>query len=263
MTGGHGSRSFIDTRTPAANGNGPGRSPDSRAPLRSRRLPPRLRAICADYGIEPDGEEGPIMAIGGSSNADLILNASTLGYLNSTWETLDCTYGLGRFWRKWSPDPSVFRRHDLNPEKAPTARWTSRRSTTRTAGSTLSCSTPVQALRNVDGGWPVGVRCRLRGGGVPFSRGHPQSRSRWDQGMPQGSSPRQDRESGNGRVLAGQVPGAGRVGQGPLAATSVRRFRRAVQGVRLVDMFHLPGHRAQPKGVPRRTPGRTIRHCWC
>ena len=213
---------------------------------------PQLRAICADYGIEPDGEEGPIMAIGGSSNADLILNASTLGYLNSTWETLDCTYGLGRFWRKWSPDPSVFRRHDLNPEKAPDGPmdftaldypdgrfnavvfdppYKLSGTSTGAGPSASDADYGVEAYRSVEATHNLardGIRECLR-------VLHPGKTG--------------SRETGGFLLVKCQAQVAsGRVHWQPRVFAD---FAEQFRGVRLVDMFHLPGHRAQPKGRPQ------------
>lgn len=51
------------------------------------------------------------------SNAELIEALVTLGYLSTDTLTLDCTYGLGTFWKNWRP--ATLMRHDLNPAKAP------------------------------------------------------------------------------------------------------------------------------------------------
>lgn len=51
------------------------------------------------------------------SNAHLIADCARLGYLRKGWRTLDCTYGLGTFWKLWRPD-SLFV-SDLNPQKCP------------------------------------------------------------------------------------------------------------------------------------------------
>lgn len=37
------------------------------------------------------------------NNAELIADVARLGYLRPEWSTLDCTYGLGRFWTVWAP----------------------------------------------------------------------------------------------------------------------------------------------------------------
>lgn len=51
------------------------------------------------------------------TNAELVLELVELRYLDAAWRTLDATYGLGRFWRRWRPDRLVA--HDLDPAKAP------------------------------------------------------------------------------------------------------------------------------------------------
>lgn len=59
-----------------------------------------------------------VMAISeAKNNAELIVECVDLGYLHADWHTLDPTYGLGRFWSKWQP--TNFRRHDLDPQRAP------------------------------------------------------------------------------------------------------------------------------------------------
>ena len=51
------------------------------------------------------------------TNAQLVAELVELHYLRRDWRTVDLTYGLGRFWRKWSPDELL--RHDIDPKKAP------------------------------------------------------------------------------------------------------------------------------------------------
>ena len=51
------------------------------------------------------------------TNAHLIEDVATLGYLRKEWPTLDPTYGKGVFWRRWRP-ADLFRA-DLNPAKSP------------------------------------------------------------------------------------------------------------------------------------------------
>lgn len=59
-----------------------------------------------------------VMAIGTwASNAALIADCARLGYLRRDWTTLDCTYGIGTFWKKWRPDWLVG--SDINPFKSP------------------------------------------------------------------------------------------------------------------------------------------------
>lgn len=52
------------------------------------------------------------------SNAELIADCARLGYLREDWTTLDCTYGLGTFWKVWQPKYLVGT--DLDPAKS----WT-------------------------------------------------------------------------------------------------------------------------------------------
>lgn len=61
----------------------------------------------------------PVLAFdsGRANNADLIAHAADLGYLHTDWPTLDCTYGLGRFWTRFRP--ATFFRTDLNPARSP------------------------------------------------------------------------------------------------------------------------------------------------
>lgn len=60
----------------------------------------------------------PVMAIDSwRTNADLIASVARLGYLRDEWSTLDCTHGLGVFWRKWRPANLVA--CDADPGKSP------------------------------------------------------------------------------------------------------------------------------------------------
>lgn len=57
-----------------------------------------------------------VMAISeAKNNAGLIAECAQLGYLDRKWVTLDCTYGQGRFWTDWEPDPLNLVCSDLNP----------------------------------------------------------------------------------------------------------------------------------------------------
>lgn len=51
------------------------------------------------------------------SNAALIADCARLGYLRSEWRTLDCTYGLGTFWKLWRPEVLVGT--DIEEDKSP------------------------------------------------------------------------------------------------------------------------------------------------
>lgn len=42
-----------------------------------------------------------------ATNADLIADCAALGYLREEWRTLDPTYGVGTFWKKWRPQNLV------------------------------------------------------------------------------------------------------------------------------------------------------------
>lgn len=50
-----------------------------------------------------------------ASNADLIADCASLGYLRADVPTLDPTFGLGNWWTAWRPD--VLIAHDLDPAK--------------------------------------------------------------------------------------------------------------------------------------------------
>lgn len=52
------------------------------------------------------------------TNGDLVVDLVRLGYLQRHWRTLDTTYGLGVWWRKWWPEELWA--SDLKPEKSPT-----------------------------------------------------------------------------------------------------------------------------------------------
>lgn len=63
-------------------------------------------------------EPRTVYAIGeAKDNADLILDCVALGYLRKDMNVLDPTYGLGRFWSKWTPDNLTA--CDLNPKRSP------------------------------------------------------------------------------------------------------------------------------------------------
>ncbi len=47
----------------------------------------------------------------------MIADAALIGHLREEWLTLDATYGLGVFWKKWRPEHLV--RQDLDATKAP------------------------------------------------------------------------------------------------------------------------------------------------
>lgn len=51
------------------------------------------------------------------NNAELIAQCAQLSYLDTTWTTLDCTYGEGRFWRRWHPH--TLTACDLDSAKSP------------------------------------------------------------------------------------------------------------------------------------------------
>lgn len=62
--------------------------------------------------------EPVVMAIGGhKTNAGLIGDCRILGYISDDGMVIDPTYGLGTFWRDWTP--RKFRGSDLNLEKSP------------------------------------------------------------------------------------------------------------------------------------------------
>lgn len=59
-----------------------------------------------------------VMAYGTwATNAELIRDVATLGYLREGWWTLDPTYGEGTFWKLWRP--KVLTATDLDPLRAP------------------------------------------------------------------------------------------------------------------------------------------------
>lgn len=51
------------------------------------------------------------------TNAHLIEDVAALGHLRAEWSTLDPTYGLGVFWKRWRPEALTC--HDLDPAEAP------------------------------------------------------------------------------------------------------------------------------------------------
>ncbi len=48
------------------------------------------------------------------SNAHLIVDCARLGYLQPEWNTLDATYGRGKFWTIWRPEKLTT--NDIDPE---------------------------------------------------------------------------------------------------------------------------------------------------
>jgi hypothetical protein len=50
------------------------------------------------------------------TNAELIRDCASLGYLHGDWYTLDPTYGLGTFWSLWRPHTLVA--SDIDPAKS-------------------------------------------------------------------------------------------------------------------------------------------------
>jgi SAM-dependent methyltransferase len=62
-----------------------------------------------------------VMAISDArTNAELVDQCVTLGYLHAGMRTLDPTYGLGRFWSTWAP--AQLTACDLDPAKSPLGR---------------------------------------------------------------------------------------------------------------------------------------------
>lgn len=60
----------------------------------------------------------PVLAFGDwPTNAEMIEDCARLGYLRSDWKTLDPTYGLGTFWKRWRPTDLVM--CDLMEAKSP------------------------------------------------------------------------------------------------------------------------------------------------
>ena len=56
------------------------------------------------------------------TNAALIADCATLGYLTDDMAIWDPTYGLGTFWNDWQPDPvkgGLLFRTDIDPAKSP------------------------------------------------------------------------------------------------------------------------------------------------
>lgn len=52
-----------------------------------------------------------------NSNAELILDIHKLGYIKDSDQVLDCTYGLGTFWKKYRPPNLTCT--DIDPDKSP------------------------------------------------------------------------------------------------------------------------------------------------
>lgn len=63
----------------------------------------------------------PVMSFGTwSTNAELIEDCATLGYLRDDWLILDPTHGEGTFWKRWRP--ARLTACDLDPAKSPLGR---------------------------------------------------------------------------------------------------------------------------------------------
>ncbi len=54
-----------------------------------------------------------------STNGHLIADVAKVGYLRKRTTILDCTFGLGTFWKQWSPTESMFVGCDLDPRLSP------------------------------------------------------------------------------------------------------------------------------------------------
>lgn len=61
-----------------------------------------LPAVEVDEVVEQ--EPHVLSATAWPTNADMIADVAKLGYLRKEWITLDPTYGLGTWWRKWKPN---------------------------------------------------------------------------------------------------------------------------------------------------------------
>lgn len=54
-----------------------------------------------------------------TNNAKAIADCVTLGYIRPTDRVLDCTYGLGRFWRTYEHPEGLIVASDVDPERSP------------------------------------------------------------------------------------------------------------------------------------------------
>lgn len=177
----------------------------------------------------------PVVAIRSGSNADLIADCARLGYLRADWVTVDPTYGLGRFWRRWRPD--VLLRHDLDPERAPDGVADFRRLPYRDRSVDAVVFDPPYKLNG-----QAGSHALDDGYGVA-------SASRW-----------QDRHEliRDGITEAARIVKPGglvlvkcqdQVSSGRVRWQTIEFVAHAdTVGLRLVDMLHLHGARPQPPG---------------
>jgi hypothetical protein len=80
-----------------------------------------MEALEEQYEVDPNAPdepepEAPVLAASTwASNAEVIEAAVKLGYLHPNWSTIDPTYGLGVWWKRWRPTNLVT--HDLDREK--------------------------------------------------------------------------------------------------------------------------------------------------
>lgn len=191
----------------------------------------------------------PVMAFGDwKDNAELIAAAAQLGYLHRDWATLDPTYGLGRFWTIFRP--AALTACDLNPDRSPLGRPVDFR----------MLPFADRSFRAVVLDGPYKLNGTSTGAGA--------SASDEDYGVDEWASvddrhklicegiteclnvllagARSDRATGGYLLVKcmDQVNGGKVRWQTRLFADHAETY----PGVRLVDMLHLPGYRAQPSG---------------
>lgn len=181
------------------------------------------------------------------NNAELIVMARDLGYIpdaHDTW-TLDCTYGSGRFWKNWRPEHLI--RADINVVDE---HRNTREGVVQADFTQMPWGDDVYSAVVFDPPYKLN--------GTPAMGGPATSDESYGVGTKQTIRERMDLiYRGLHEAYRVAVPGGfvlvkcqDQVSSGKVHWQTIdiaTRWRNGLMG-ELVDMLHLPGHRAQPAG---------------